>query len=274
MRRSLVASVFATVMTVASFVAGHAQNVPSTAAQLEGAWVRTDPDGSGSFGGLGSNIPAARLKPGAAAMGGRAGGRGAGARGAGAGPNARGTAAATAGPHDAGDPYIVVAQPCGASGGRGGGALLINPDSGGVHFVVSKDEVIFAGERGGVRHIYLDGRPHPSPWTPTGAGHSVGHWEGRVLVVDTVGLTQGGVPGGGARTPATHLTERFEVASDGKTMTLTYTWDDPALYEQPHTYRYIFDRSPGNPPYAMEEWCDASDPIEKQSIVPPKQIIK
>jgi hypothetical protein len=29
-----------------------------------------------------------------------------------------------------------------------------------------------------------------------------------------------------------------------------------------------------DPPYALEEWCDASDPIEKQSIVPPKQIIK
>jgi hypothetical protein len=125
-----------------------------------------------------------------------------------------------------------------------------------------------------VRHIYTDGRPHPSPWTPTGAGHSVGHWEGRVLVVDTVGLTPGAVPGGGLRTAATHLTERFDVAPDGKTMTLTYTWEDPALYEQAHTYHYLFDRSPGNPPYAMEEWCDASDPIEKQSIVPPKQIIK
>ena len=184
----------------------------------------------------------------------------------------RGGGAAATGPHEVGDPYIVVAQPCGGGGGRGGGALLINPDSGGVHFVVSKDEVIFAGERGGIRHIYMDGRPHPSPFTPTGAGHSVGHWEGNVLVVDTVGLTPGAVPGGGMRSAATHLVERFEVAADGKAMTITYTWDDPAIYEQPHSYHYIFDRSPGNPPYAMEEWCDASDPIEQQSIVPPKQI--
>ena len=57
-------------------------------------------------------------------------------------------------------------------------------------------------------------------------------------------------------------------------MTISYTWNDPAIYEQPQTYKYIFDRSPGAPPYALEEWCDASDPIEKQSIVPPKQIIK
>ena len=26
--------------------------------------------------------------------------------------------------------------------------------------------------------------------------------------------------------------------------------------------------------YALEEWCDAGDQVEKQSIVPPKQIIK
>ena len=180
--------------------------------------------------------------------------------------------AANTGPHAEGDPYIVVAQPCGSGGGRGGGALLINPDSGGVHIVASKDEVIFAGERGGIRHIYIDGRQHPSNFQATGAGHSIGHWEGNVLVVDTVGLTPGAVPGGGMRSAATHLVERFEVAPGGKTMTIMYTWDDPAIYEQPHTYHYNFDRSPGNPPYALEEWCDASDPIEQQSIIPPKQI--
>jgi hypothetical protein len=237
--------------------------------RLEGAWVRRDTEGAGSWDGLGKSIPPAQIKPEAAAAGMGRGARGAG----GGGRGARGAPIDTT-PHAEGDPYIVTQMPCGSGGGRGGGALLINPDSGGVHFVVSDDEVIFAGERGGVRHIYLDGRPHPSPWAPTGAGHSVGHFEGNVLVVDTTGLTAGAVPGNGLRGPNTHLTERFEVAADGKSMTVTYTWDDPAIYVKPQTYQYVFDRSPGNPPYALEEWCDASDPIEKQSIVPPKQIIK
>jgi hypothetical protein len=260
------------VTLVSVFAAGGARQEPPAAwKRLEGAWVRTDPDGSGSFGGLGSSIAPARLKPGVTMPGAGQGGRG------GAGRGARGVppdATRTGGPHKEGDPYIAVAQPCFGGAGRSGGALLVNPDSGGVHFVVSKDEVIFAGERGGVRHIYMDGRPHPSPWTPTGAGHSVGRFDGDVLVVDTVGFTSGGVPGGGVRSAATHLVERFQVAGDGQSMTISYTWDDPAIYEQPHTYRYLFDRAPGNPPYALEEWCDASDPIEKQSIVPPKQIIK
>ena len=59
-------------------------------------------------------------------------------------------------------------------------------------------------------------------------------------------------------------------------MTLTYTWDDPKIYQKPHSYHYIFERAPPSTgrriSYALEEWCDASDPIEQQSIVPPKQI--
>ena len=243
------------------------QSPAAASARLEGDWVRIDPDGVGSFDGLSGAIPSAQLLPGVSA-----GGRG--GRGRGAPPE-------STGPHREGDPYIVVAQPCsGGVGGRSNGALLVNPDSGGVHFIEQKDEVIFAGERGGVRHFYLDDRVHPTPWTPTPAGHSVGHYEGTTLVVETTGFTPGPVPGGGVRTAATRLTERFELSREGTRLTITYTWDDPKLYQKPHVYQYLFDRAPtvssgGRPvSYALEEWCDAGDPIEKQSIVPPKQIIK
>lgn len=241
--------------------------------RLEGDWVRIDPDGAGSFDGLGASIPPAQLLPGVSAGAGR-GGRGRGGRG---GP----PAAQPTGPNPEGVPYIVVAQPCGGGvGGRSNGALLVNPDSGGVHVIEHKDEVIFAGERGGVRHFYLDGRAHPTPWTPTPAGHSVGRYEGNTLVVETTGFTPGGVPGGGVRTPETTLVERFEVSRDGKRLTITYTWTDPKIYQMPHVYRYYFERAPtvssggAAVSYALEEWCDAGDPVEKQSIVPPKQIIK
>ena len=76
------------------------------------------------------------------------------------------------------------------------------------------------------------------------------------------------------------LLERFEVSADGQRLTVTYTWNDPKVYQKPHEYRYYFERAPtvnsGGKPvsYALEEWCDAGDPVEKQSIVPPKQIIK
>src|ERR1035437_6375839 len=39
-----------------------------------------------------------------------------------------------------------------------------------------------------VRHTYIDGRKHPSSFKPSYNGHSIGHWEGDTLVVDTIGL--------------------------------------------------------------------------------------
>lgn len=243
--------------------------------RLEGDWVRIDPDGVGNFGGLSDVIPSAQLLPGVTASGGR--GRGAGRGGRGGGPP---VVSESTTPNAEGVPYIVVAQPCFGGVGRSNGALLVNPDSGGVHFVEHEDEVIFAGERGGVRHIYTDGRSHPNVWTPTPAGHSLGHYEGTTLVVETTGFTPGMVPGGGVRTPETRLVERFEMSPDGKRLAIMYTWDDPKVYQKPHVYRYYFERAPTvesrgtKVSYALEEWCDAGDPIEKQSIIPPKQIIK
>jgi hypothetical protein len=38
------------------------------------------------------------------------------------------------------------------------------------------------------RRIYMDGRGHPADLEPSYNGHSIGHWEGDTLVIETVGL--------------------------------------------------------------------------------------
>jgi len=50
--------------------------------------------------------------------------------------------------------------------------------------------VTLLGESDGnrIRRIYTDGRKHPDDPDPTLHGHSIGHWEGDTLVVDTVGI--------------------------------------------------------------------------------------
>jgi hypothetical protein len=50
--------------------------------------------------------------------------------------------------------------------------------------------VTMLGESDGnrLRRIYTDGRSHPANPEPTFHGHSIGHWEGSTLVVDTVGV--------------------------------------------------------------------------------------
>src|SRR5574341_427266 len=78
--------------------------------RIEGHWVRTDPTGAGSFGGLADQVPPAQLTP--AAAGARGGGPG---RSGGPGP--LGGPQPTR-PNPAGVPYIVVERPC-ANPGRG-----------------------------------------------------------------------------------------------------------------------------------------------------------
>jgi len=50
--------------------------------------------------------------------------------------------------------------------------------------------VTMLGEADGnrLRRIYTDGRSHPDIHDPTFHGHSIGHWEGDTLVVDTVDI--------------------------------------------------------------------------------------
>src|SRR6187401_946006 len=40
-----------------------------------------------------------------------------------------------------------------------------------------------------IRRIYLDGRPLPEDPDPFFNGHSIGHWEGDTLVVETIGIS-------------------------------------------------------------------------------------
>jgi len=85
-----------------------------------------------------------------------------------------------------------------------------------------------------VQHIYTDGRKHPEDLTPTYMGHSIGHWEGDTLVVDTVGLNgklwldRLGHP----ESDQMHITQRFKRADD-KTLQIDFTFDDPKAYPKP-----------------------------------------
>jgi hypothetical protein len=57
-------------------------------------------------------------------------------------------------------------------------------------FLFTPGRVTILGEFDGnrLRRIYTDGRPHPTDPDLTFNGHSIGHWEGDTLVVDTTGI--------------------------------------------------------------------------------------
>ena len=254
------ALVLAVCMTGCSAPATAQRGTPAATAtipDLSGGWLLLDAEGSGSFDGTAQRFPPAELTAAGKAMAVRGDGRN-------VTPNGGNTA-----PHQAGEAYIVNNGACTAEG-TGGSA--IDPNSTAIFLLQSKDEVLLVREGPGGRRIHMDGRGHPdlAKLAPNMYGHSIGHYEGGALVVDTVGLPEGAVQGGGRRRPDTRLTERFQLAADGKHLTITYTWDDPMLYVRPHIYQHSFERLPEGS-YAFETWCDSNDPLQRQSVVPPKQ---
>jgi hypothetical protein len=99
------------------------------------------------------------------------------------------------------------------------------------------------------RTIYLNEKAHPSADAifPSWVGHSIGHWESAVLVVDTIGFNEratlfGGVP----RTPKTHIVEHFTVSADGQTLSDAVTIDDPDVLTKPWTKTLWYKRMPAD----------------------------
>jgi hypothetical protein len=106
-----------------------------------------------------------------------------------------------------------------------------------------------------VRHIFIDGRKHPDDLTPTYNGHSIGHWEGDTLVVDTIGmngklwLDRLGHP----ESDQMHIVERIR-RTDTNTLQVDFTFDDPKSYPKPWTAVLRFQLRPGWE--IMEDVCE------------------
>ena len=108
-----------------------------------------------------------------------------------------------------------------------------------VEFLVTPGRVTILGEFDGnrLRRIWTDGRPHPADPDPTFSGHSIGHWEGNSLIVDTIGflpevwipMGQGvGIPNNGDM----HVTERITLTGPD-TLTQDILVDAPKVLAAP-----------------------------------------
>lgn len=66
--------------------------------------------------------------------------------------------------------------------------MLITHNAFEVLFTPGRVTLLGEGDGNRLRRIYTDGRPHPPDPDPSFHGHSIGHWDGGTLVVDTIGL--------------------------------------------------------------------------------------
>jgi hypothetical protein len=107
------------------------------------------------------------------------------------------------------------------------------------------------------RVVYLDGRGHPENGERTLHGHSIGHWEGATLVVDTTQFTdhrEGNAMGGLSSGPRKHLVERFSLSADGKHLDYEVQLEDPDFLAAPVTYSSRWDYRPDLTPTGLA--CD------------------
>lgn len=96
------------------------------------------------------------------------------------------------------------------------------------------------------RTVWLDGRDHPPATETFQHGHSVGHFEGKVLVVDSANFAANPIgfsmtlPSGTGK----HLTERFEISADGKQLVYSGTMEDPEFLSAPYSWSGTLEYRP------------------------------
>jgi hypothetical protein len=115
-----------------------------------------------------------------------------------------------------------------------------------VQFIQTPKEVIMLYEYDHtVRHIFVDGRPHPPDVIPTYMGHSIGKWDGDTLVVDTVGFNEKTWldRDGHQHSDQLRVVERFR-RIDRDNMEVNITMEDPKALAKPWTTKLFFQLKP------------------------------
>jgi len=91
------------------------------------------------------------------------------------------------------------------------------------------------GQLGFTRTIHMNVKEHPANVERTRAGHSIGHWDNDVLVVDTVGFAPGVLNPPIMNSEQLHVVERFALDADKMTITRSYTAEDPVNFTDQFT---------------------------------------
>jgi hypothetical protein len=121
---------------------------------------------------------------------------------------------------------------------------------------------LFEGNIHSYRQIFLNQRKHPDDLDPTWYGHSIGHFEGDTLVVDTIGFNDKfwfdfrGHP----HTEKLHTIERYTRTNLG-TLVNEVTIDDPGAYSKPFKVTFTAQFLPGEE--IMEYICQENEQDSK-----------
>ena len=135
-----------------------------------------------------------------------------------------------------------------------------------------------------VRRIYMDGRDHPKDFPHTRGGHSIAHWEGDTLVVDTALISRWPIerwPHSDNAHVIEHISLKKLSSVDVKlrpgltpdkigdtVLEDVVTTIDPEMYDGPQTVKVYFRRLPDQETLEYDcaegNWWDAVEATEKK----------
>jgi len=96
-----------------------------------------------------------------------------------------------------------------------------------------------------VRRVHLEQAEHPTRPFPQRNGHSIGHWEGNTLVVDTMAIKAipfGSVP----HSDRVHVVERIRAIDDGAALVNEVTITDPVMYSTSVVVQQYYKAAPAD----------------------------
>lgn len=157
--------------------------------------------------------------------------------------------------------------------GLGWGYPLMMNSSTPIQFLITPEEVLIVNAYNETRHVYTDGRPMPpleDLW-PTVTGTSIGRWEGKTLVIDTIMVSnpneffQGGPP----LSEQAHYNERIWL--DGDTLRTEFTIEDPVTLAAPWKIKLSWIRDEGFDRMIQVNWDNDRTGVEGDvnTIEPP-----
>jgi hypothetical protein len=114
---------------------------------------------------------------------------------------------------------------------------------------VTATTVVIRSETNGVKQervVHLDQQEHASDVDPTVEGHSIGRWEGKTLVIDTIGFAPSVSPDLTwlPTHPDTHLIEKLSLTQDRRHLDYEATLEIPEYLARPATFRATWDHRP------------------------------
>jgi hypothetical protein len=115
-----------------------------------------------------------------------------------------------------------------------------------------------------VRIVFMDGRKHlPESAPHSKTGHSVGHWEGDELVIDTTHFSPATITNNGLEhSDRIHMVERYKMSADGKTLMATQWFEDPAVLDNAGARFIQWAKHEGEHVFPYD--CDPSLAVEYQ----------